>query len=109
MNPSSMLTYTLPTNAVNGTSLGDVLDVAEPATQQMLVNLYGSSLLTPTNPPPNASGQTPLPPHVTPTTTTSTTTTVKKATGPTSSTSTTTTTINPSQAIPSFDPVPCSP
>jgi len=109
MNPSSMLTYTLPTTAVNGTSLGDVLDVAEPAAQQMLVNLYGSSLLTPTNPPPNASGQTPLPPHIAPTTTTSTTTTVKKSTGTTAPTSTTTTTINPSQAIPSFDPVPCSP
>ncbi len=109
MNPSSMLTYTLPTNAVNGTSLGDVLDVAEPAAQQMLVNLYGSSLMTPTNPPPNASGQTPLPPHITPTTTTSTTTTTLKSTGTTAPTSTTTTTINPMQATPSFDPVPCSP
>jgi LCP family protein required for cell wall assembly len=110
MNPNSMLTYTMPTTAVsNVANLGDVLYVDQPAAQQMLVNLYGRSLMTPTNPPPNASGQTPLPPKITPTTTTSTTTTTLKSTGTTALTSRTAMTINPSQAIPSFDPVPCNP
>jgi LCP family protein required for cell wall assembly len=107
INPNAMLTYTIPTSAANNTSLGDVLYVDQPAAQQMLVNLFGNSLLTPTNPPPNAALQTSLPPKITTTTTTSTTTTLKKSKG--NPPPTTTTTINPSQVIPYFDPVPCSP
>ena len=109
INPNAMRTYTIPTLAANNTSLGDVLYVDQPAAQQMLVNLFGNSLLTPTNPPPNTALQTPLPPKITPTTTTSTTTTttLKKSKG--NPPPTTTTTINPSKVIPYFDPVPCSP
>jgi LCP family protein required for cell wall assembly len=108
INPNAMLTYTMPTVAGNNTSLGDVLYVDQPAAQQMLVNLFGTSLLTPTNPPPNTALQTPLPPRITSTTTTSsTTTTLKKSTG--KAPPTTTTTVNASQVIPSFDPVPCHP
>jgi LCP family protein required for cell wall assembly len=108
INPNAMLTYTIPTLAAKNTSLGDVLYVDQPAAQQMLVNLFGNSLLTPTNPPPNTALQTPLPPKITPTITASTTTTtLKKSKG--NPPPTTTTTINSSQVIPYFDPVPCSP
>ena len=98
-----MLTYTLPTT--NGVALGgqDVLFVEQPQAQQLLVNIFGSQLLKPTNPPPNSLLQTPMPPLVTaakvvpvPKTKTGT----KKAV---------TTTTNPSQAVPIFDPVPCTP
>jgi anionic cell wall polymer biosynthesis LytR-Cps2A-Psr (LCP) family protein len=109
INPASMLTYTLPT-VTGQSSIGDVLYVSQPAAQQMLVNIFGSSLITPTNPPPNAAGQTPLPPHITPTT--STTTTTVKATGTkhtTPTTSPTTTTTAPPEGQQFFDPVPCNP
>ena len=106
MNPAAMLTYTLPTTP-GTSSLGDVLYVAEPAAQQMLVSIFGSDLIAPTNPPPNAAGQTPMPPVVTTTTSTPTTTSPKhKATTPTAPT-TTTTLATPGQQF--FDPVPCSP
>jgi LCP family protein required for cell wall assembly len=110
INPNSMLTYTLPTNAGVNANVGDVLYVAQPAAQQMLVNLYGNTLLTPTNPPPNVALQTPLPPKETPTRTTSTTTTtLKKSAEKSKASPTTTTTIAASQTTPTFDPVPCSP
>jgi LCP family protein required for cell wall assembly len=110
INPANMLTYTLPTTPGQSAALGDVLYVQEPEAQQMLVNVFGSTLITPTNPPPNAEGQTPLPPVVT--TTTSTTTTIvaksSKKQATTSSTPTTTTTIaTPGDQY--FDPVPCNP
>ena len=38
--------------------LGDVLTVDQPAAQQTLVNIFGSSLIAPTNPPPGADGVT---------------------------------------------------
>jgi anionic cell wall polymer biosynthesis LytR-Cps2A-Psr (LCP) family protein len=112
MNPNAMLTYTLPTYSATNASLGDVLFVDQPAAQQMLVDLYGNTLLTPTNPPPNSQLQTPLPPAVATTTSTTTTThaptTSKKSTG-----TTTTLPTNPvpgsTQAIPPYDPVPCAP
>jgi LCP family protein required for cell wall assembly len=69
-NPSTMAAYTLPTLGVNGTSLGDVLFVDQPAAQQLLVRIFGQvgtlgGLTQPTNPPPvNASFQTPAPPAV---------------------------------------------
>jgi len=114
INPNAMLTYTLPTIAGVSPTVGDVLYEDQPAAQQMLVSLFGNSLLTPTNPPPNTAGQTPPPPTIAPTTTTSTTTTTVKSSGK-SKTSTTTTTIpalavaGSTQATPPYDPVPCSP
>ena len=103
LNPAAMKTYTLPEvpAVVNG---ADLLFVDQPATQQLLVNIFGKQLLAPTNPPPNTSLQTPMPPVITPTTTTS----VPKATGKKKHAPTTTTT-NPTLAVPSFDPVPCTP
>jgi LCP family protein required for cell wall assembly len=108
MNPNAMLTYTLPTVSGVNADVGDVLYVDQPAAQQMLVSLYGNTLLTPTNPPPNSLLQTPLPPHIAVTTTTSTTTTTLKSASKKKAPPTTTTT-NVSQVIPPFDPVPCSP
>lgn len=112
-NPGSMLTYTLPTVAATVAPVGDVLFTQQPQAQQLLVNIFGSSLLTPTNPPPNAQLQTPLPPVVTSTTTTTTlaattttrattSTTVKPVTGAK-------TPANPTAVVPYFDPVPCTP
>ena len=75
-DPAQLRGQTLPT--VSSTAfpgLGDVLTVNQPATQQMLLNIFGSSLETPTNPPPNVNGV----PHshrpITPTTVTPTTAT----------------------------------
>jgi LCP family protein required for cell wall assembly len=106
LNPANMLTYTLPVTDAQTPQLGDVLFVEQPEAQQMLVNIFGSQLLTPTDPAPNTALQTPLPPVVT-STTTSTTTTLVKHTH--KKVPTTTTTINPSQVVPNFDPVPCTP
>ncbi len=95
-NPAGLVGQTLPTVPVNGFGgLGDVLTVDQPAAQQLLVNVFGSSLTTPTNPPPNASGRPEPPPAVTPT-------------PPPAATGTpapTTTTAPP----PSYNPAPCSP
>ena len=105
VNPASMKTYTLPTVAATVAPVGDVLFVAQPAAQQMLVNIFGSSLLTPTNPPPNAQLQTPLPPVVT-----TTTTPTPPASAPTTGAPTTSSTpVNPTAIVPYWDPVPCSP
>jgi len=108
LNPANMLTYTLPVTDAQIPQLGDVLFVEQPEAQQMLVNIFGGQLLTPTDPPPNSALETPLPPVITPTTTTTT-----KPVAPThhekTSTPTTTTTINQSQVVPDFDPVPCTP
>ncbi len=109
-NPANMRTYTLPTVAATVNPLGDVLFVDQPAAQQLLVNIFGSSLITPTNPPPNAQLQTPPPPVVTTTTTTvpASTTTTHRATSAASGGGTTTTTI-PQTSGQYFDPVPCHP
>jgi len=113
MNPNAMLTYTLPTIAGTNASVGDVLYVDQPAAQQMLVDLYGNTLLTPTNPPPNAELQTPMPPKVAATTSTTTTTIAPKKSGTSKGTTTTTHPSNlvpgSTQATPLYDPVPCSP
>jgi LCP family protein required for cell wall assembly len=112
MNANAMLTYTLPTISAYNADVGDVLYVDQPAAQQMLVNLFGNSLLNPTSPPPDTALATPMPPHITPTTTTTTTTLApsKAKTKAKGSTPTpTTTTTNPSQAIPYYDPRPCEP
>jgi LCP family protein required for cell wall assembly len=104
-NSNSMLTYTLPENSAV-VNQADVEVVAEPAAEQLLVNIFGSSLLRPTNPPPNAAGVPQMPPVITPITTTTltTTTTTKHHHVPT-----TTPTVNPTLAEPIFDPVPCVP
>jgi LCP family protein required for cell wall assembly len=87
---------TLPTENSNAFSgLGDVLVADQPAAQQMLVNIFGSSLVTPTNPPPDVDGVAEAPPTVTPTT------------APPSTPGTTTTPTT--AAVPSFDPTPCTP
>jgi LCP family protein required for cell wall assembly len=100
-DPSNLQTQTLPTvssDAFGG--LGDVLTVDQPAAQQMLVNIFGSSLTTPTSPPPDANGYPEPPPPAT-------TTTVAPASPgtPTPAATTTPTTAPP----PSFDPTPCTP
>ena len=104
-NSNAMQTFTMPeTPAVVGGA--DVEVVEEPQAEQLMVSIFGNTLLRPTNPPPNASGVPQMPPVITPTTTTtlhSTTTTTKHHL------TTTTTTTNPTLAVPSFDPVPCTP
>jgi LCP family protein required for cell wall assembly len=82
-------------------SLGDVLTVDQPATQQMLSSIFGSSLETPTNPPPDVNGVPTPPPTITPTTAAPST----SATGGSAVATTTPTTTPP----PSFDPTNCSP
>ena len=103
LNPSAMKTYTLPTTSAVVAPVGDVLFAQQPAAQQMLVNIFGSQLLTPTNPPPNAALQTPMPPVVTTATTTTPSTT--KSTAPKAPVTTT----NALALEYYFDPVPCSP
>jgi LCP family protein required for cell wall assembly len=108
INANSIQTWTLPTYSGVSADLGDVLYVQEPQTQQMLVDIFGSQLETPSHPPPNSAGQTPPPPVVTTTTSTSTTTT----TTPSTTTKKTTTTAAPNPTlvgVPSYDPVPCTP
>jgi hypothetical protein len=103
-NTNAMQTYTMPEiPAVVGGA--DVEVVQEPQAEQLMVNIFGSSLLRPTNPPPNAAGVAQMPPVITPTTTTTvrTTTTTGHHHAPT------TTAPNPTLALPSFDPVPCNP
>ena len=99
-NPTALQGQTLPTVSSSAFSgLGDVLTVDQPAAQQMLTSIFGSSLVTPTNPPPDANGSPQPPPQVTPTT---------GAAAPAHSTpaaSTTPTTAPP----PSFNPTTCSP
>jgi LCP family protein required for cell wall assembly len=104
INPSAMLTDTLPTTSALDPAVGSVLFVAQPAAQKMLVNIFGSQLLAPTNPPPNTLLETPMPPVVT---ATKAVPVPKTKTGPKKVATTTTT--NPSQAVPNFDPVPCTP
>ena len=97
---------TLPTENSNAfPGLGDVLVADQPAAQQMLVNIFGSSLVAPTNPPPNANGVSEPPPTVTATTAPPA---PKAGSGlrPGSATATTTPT---TAAAPSFDPTPCTP
>ncbi len=107
LSANSIQTWTLP-NYPALSSVGSVLFVQEPQTQQLLVNIFGKGLVAPTNPPPNPSLQTPAPPRVTATVTTATTTTVP-STKKKKSTTTTTKIPNPTLAVPSFDPVPCTP
>ncbi len=109
INPNAIQTITMPDSpgVYNGQ---DVLFVQEPEAQQALVKMFGDQLLTPTNPPPNASGATPLPPHIAVPTTTTTikhVTTTTRRVGP-APTTTTTTTIPP-EGDQFFDPTVCTP
>jgi LCP family protein required for cell wall assembly len=104
-NPNDLQTQTLPTDAANdfdGGSLGDVLTVDQPAAQQMLVSIFGSSLTTPTSPPPDADGNPNPPPPVTPTT-------AAPASPSTPASSSASAAATPTTAPPSFDPTPCTP
>ncbi len=68
-NTSALAGQTVPTASGYGFGgLGSVLAVEQPAAQQLLVNLFGSDLLQPTDPPPGAGGSPNPPPTVTPTT-----------------------------------------
>jgi LCP family protein required for cell wall assembly len=99
-DPTALQGQTLPTVSSNAFSgLGDVLTIDQPAAQQMLESIFGSSLVTPTNPPPDANGYPHPPPAVTPTTTPA------APAGSTPAASTTPTTAPP----PSFNPTTCSP
>jgi LCP family protein required for cell wall assembly len=86
---------TEPSSAFPG--LGDVLVADQPAAQQMLVNIFGSSLVSPTSPPPDLNGFAEPPP------------TVSATTAPTGAPSQTGTTTPTTTAVPSFDPTPCTP
>jgi LCP family protein required for cell wall assembly len=107
IDPNSIVTETMPTYD-NGyvSPWGDVLFETQPDGQQMLVDIFGSQLMTPSTPPPNSALQTPLPPVVT-----TTTTTLPKPIKPGKHATTTLppTTVPPAAAAPSYDPVPCSP
>lgn len=120
LDPSSLLTYTLPTAPGSLGNLGSILFVQEPALQQTLEKIFGSQLRIPTNPPPiDTAGQTPG------WTVATTTTTVKAATSSvvipsagasflvnlaasTSTAPTITTTVAP-EGDQYFDPTPCTP
>ncbi len=104
INSNSIPTWTLPTVAVNNTSLGDVLYVEQPEAQQMLLSIFGNQLKSPADPPPNTANVEQPPPTV------ATTAPSASASSSTSATSTpVTTTTNPTLAVPSYDPVPCTP
>jgi LCP family protein required for cell wall assembly len=109
INPNSVQTWTLPTYAADNADLGDVLYVDQPATQQMLVDIFGNTLAAPADPPPNEAGQTPQPPVVTTTTTPSATTATTAKSGKHHSVATTTTTNPTLVSVPNYDPVPCNP
>jgi LCP family protein required for cell wall assembly len=104
LNSNSLFTYTLPWLAATTPNLGDVLFVDQPAAQQLLVSIFGSQLLTPSNPPPNQALQTPLPPVVATTTTTVATTTSGQKKPPAIKPA-----VNPTLVVPSYDPTPCTP
>ena len=111
INPATIQTVTLP--VAPGQYQGqDVEFVQQPLAQQLLVKIFGDQLITPTNPPPNVQGQTPLPPHITVPTTTTTlhrTTTTAKHAGSTVVTHPTTTTTTPPEGDQYFDPTVCAP
>jgi LCP family protein required for cell wall assembly len=116
IDPTKLLTYTLPTAPGSLGNLGSILFVQEPALQTLLYQIFGSQLEKPTNPPPiDSAGDTPS--WNVPTTTT----TVKAASvvipkkgsflvnlaASTSTAPTTTTTVAP-EGDQFFDPTPCT-
>lgn len=104
-DPTNLQGQTLPTEAANGFGgLGDVLTVEQPEAQQMLVNIFGSSLTTPTNPPPDANGYPNPPPDVTPAAAAP-----ASPSAPTSGTGSAPTTTTTTTPPPSFNPTTCAP
>ncbi len=110
LDPTNLLTYTLPTAPGSLGNLGSILFVQEPAMQQTLEKIFGSQLLKPTNPPPvDSAGDAP---SWTPTSSVATTSAVhipstgKFLVNVAASTGTTTTTIPP-EGEQFFDPTPC--
>ncbi len=108
-DPSNLQAQTLPTEAANDFGdLGDVLTVQQPESQQMLVNIFGSDLQAPTDPPPDAAGEPNPPPPVT-TTTVAPAAPTTAASGKSSGGSAPAPTTTPTTAPPSFNPTPCNP
>ncbi len=109
INLGSLSTYTLATTPSQSGSLGSILTVVEPAGEQQLVKIFGSQLMRPTNPPPNAQFQVVAPPVLNAATTAlstgshSTSATSASLTAATSA-PVTTTTVEGDQW---FDPYPC--
>ena len=68
MDPGALATQTLPTAGASASPWGDVLFVAQPAAQELLVSMFATQLMSPTTPPPNSALSTPMPPSVTTTT-----------------------------------------
>jgi LCP family protein required for cell wall assembly len=98
-NTGALVAQTLPTVSADAFGdLGDVQAVDQPAAQQMLVDVFGSSLVSPTSPPPDAEGNPEPPPDVT-------ATTAAPATGGAAAPTSTPTTVPP----PSYNPTPCNP
>lgn len=68
-DPGALHGQTLPTEPADAFGgLGSVLTVQQPQAQQLLVNVFGTSLTQPTNPPPDVYGYPKAPPDITPTT-----------------------------------------
>jgi hypothetical protein len=106
INANAIQTWTMPTTAVNNTALGDVLYVEQPEAQQMLVDIFGSQMKAPADPPPDTSNVSTPPPTVT----TTTQPAASLVTSPKKKSATpTTTTTNPTLSAPNFDPKPCTP
>jgi LCP family protein required for cell wall assembly len=105
-DPTSLQGETLPTAAANGFgNLGDVLTLQQPQAQQMLVNIFGSSLVAPTSPPPDANG-VPTPPPAVSATPPAPASSSGASSGATAGGGATTSTTTPP---PSFNPTNCSP
>jgi len=114
-NPSNLISYTLPWSLPpnNVGSLGSVLIVNQPAAQQMLLQIFGNELTTPTTPPPDAN----LAPNPPPALTTSSSSTSRSngassssptTQAPKTATSSTTTTVpGNANAADFWNPVPC--
>jgi LCP family protein required for cell wall assembly len=106
ITPSSLVTYTLPTTTIGYvTPWGDVLFVDQPADQQLLVQIFGNELMTPTTPPPDTTLQPEAPPSIS----TSAGAAVTTPTAGTASTSATGTATTAPNQTPTYDPTPCSP
>jgi LCP family protein required for cell wall assembly len=102
-NPAQLQGETLPTVSSSAfPSLGDVLTVDQPAAQQMLTGIFGSSLETPSDPPPDANGVPTPPPVIQPVA--PTTASAGSSAGGAAATTTPTTT-----PPPAFNPTNCSP
>jgi hypothetical protein len=100
-------TYTLP---VHGKIIGgaDMEVASQPATQRLLVNIFGNELIRPTNPAPNDSLQSVQPPVIYATTTTKPVTTTTKP-GKHHKKVATTTTTSPTSVQAFYNPTPCTP